>query len=87
LQDEMRRVIATMGHEVKEWTDRSGWVGNGNMAPEYVEGRRAYALYQVSVRSKMAAECKKKWGCIPKEFLTGDGVILLTDNLSMDNLV
>ncbi|KAK7439556.1 hypothetical protein VKT23_017484 [Stygiomarasmius scandens] len=91
LQEEMRRIRETYQYEAKVWAvrgavtetkDASGVVKRFvDESPEAVEGRKAYAGYQMFVRLSMAAVCTKAWSKLPQNFLSGVGAIRLDDDV------
>ncbi|SJL18897.1 uncharacterized protein ARMOST_22499 [Armillaria ostoyae] len=59
LREEQRRVLVTLRYRVKWWDSRrSGWDG---LAPEIVEGLRAYAAQQHDAQLVLASNFASKW--------------------------
>ncbi|KAK7455801.1 hypothetical protein VKT23_010833 [Stygiomarasmius scandens] len=91
LQEEMRRIRETYQYEARLWAVRGAVTetrdAHGNIvrfadeSPEAVEGRKAYASYQMFVRFSMAAVCSKSWSKLPHNFLGGLGAIRLDDDV------
>ncbi|KAK7464179.1 hypothetical protein VKT23_006345 [Stygiomarasmius scandens] len=92
LQEEMCRILETYRFEQKEWSERSEADSQSvaldseefpmyALEPEVLEGKKAYAAYQVYVRKQMEEECKKCWKEIPVRFLDGVGAIRLNDKV------
>ncbi|KAK7448123.1 hypothetical protein VKT23_013882 [Stygiomarasmius scandens] len=81
LQEEMRQILVTLKFEADKWSrlQDQGSVEGLDSTPEAVEGRRAYAGYQVFVRMQMEKECRETWKEIPSCFLDGIGAIRLED--------
>ncbi|KAK7434873.1 hypothetical protein VKT23_019976 [Stygiomarasmius scandens] len=92
LQEEMRRILETFQFEQRQWSKRGeGLAGRmvypsdelpmSGLEPEAIEGRKAYAAYQVYVRKQMEDECRRCWKEIPPQFLDGIGAIRLNDKV------
>ncbi|KAK7455803.1 hypothetical protein VKT23_010835 [Stygiomarasmius scandens] len=83
LQEEMRRILATLRFEADKWRklQDQGSVEGLDSTLEAIEGRRSYAGYQVFVRTQMEKECRETWKEIPPRFLDGIGAIRLEDSV------
>ncbi|KAK7445767.1 hypothetical protein VKT23_014763 [Stygiomarasmius scandens] len=92
LQEEMHRILETYRFEQREWDEQSKADSESAvltskqfpihaLEPEALEGRKAYAAYQVYVRKQMEEECKACWKEIPVCFLDGVGAIHLDDKV------
>ena len=86
----MRRILETYRFEQGEWSMRGKESVEAVMVPgeelpmfaselEAVEGRKAYAAYQVYVWEQMEEECRRCWKEIPVCFLDSVGAICLND--------
>ncbi|KAK7459501.1 hypothetical protein VKT23_009484 [Stygiomarasmius scandens] len=89
LQEEMCCIQEAFKYEANLWavragvtqvTDKSNNVKRfADESAEMLEGRRAYAFYQVYVRLSMMKVCSITWQEIPRKFYEGLGAIRLDD--------
>lgn len=62
----MRRVLVFWAWEATQWEIRGAVTGFADNSPEAVEGRKAYAMRQATIRRQMVRYCQSAWRDVPQ---------------------
>lgn len=80
LQEEMRRVPQSLRQQAEQWESRGmNQEGLTDLSDAMLQGRRAYAARQASLRRALANFCENKWANVSLRLATGLGGIALSE--------